>query len=520
MNYDELTIKQTHDALASRQLPKDLSQRRSFRAGEHWQSGDGYVGEKPLDNPAVMQAIEIGFMPDNIIVEVLDTHIDGILGREPSEFDYLNRAVVSDETRDAETQKILDAVTSWWDTHKPYMALREALSDALLGEHSVLRVFVPPGTFKQAQDGESVYTAADIAEALRDIYIRVEKPESAGVIFDAETATHLGIFLFKRDNADVAEVSYLDNTGATVWRTIAGDDKKQGSIIAKLLDFITQNNNDAPASVFPSLQLGGRLPIYEMTREPFITSIICQNQRALNLANTMMMRNINMAGSKERVFLNTEAPYVIEDVPDSSMPGGVRKVRKRVPYQTGSGVTNFMTGTEIKDERGKITGYADPNVQYTDPVPIDTFVGTRDHWYATILGQCKQRHTLISGDATASGRSREQARKEFESSLKRSKAVIDDAGRWMLETVLYLAAEMSGQAGKYLNLRAEFSAVVDTGNPSPEERAANLADVLAGLLSKETAMSRNGVIDTGAELERIAATATVLPVNQPPETNP
>jgi hypothetical protein len=55
-----------------------------------------------------------------------------------------------------------------------------------------------------------------------------------------------------------------------------------------------------------------------------------------------------------------------------------------------------------------------------------------------------------------------------------------------------------------LTLRADFNAIVEDGPVDATDREANRADVKVGLMSKETAMSRNGIEDTDAELERIS----------------
>lgn len=202
--------------------------------------------------------------------------------------------------------------------------------------------------------------------------------------------------------------------------------------------------------------------------------------------------------------MNAERPKERKLIKDSTEPSGYREEVKNVDYYVGSGGITNLTGLLVKDKDGNVIGRANPNISFRDPVPIDTFTGTRDQFYASILGQCQQRHALISGDATSSGKSRLQARAEFRGSLLDSKDVVDDAGRWLLETHLRLAAQICGRSQDFLQLRCDFNAVIEDGPVDPEERDANRSDVSAGLMSKETAMSRNGIEDTDAELERIS----------------
>ena len=110
---------------------------------------------------------------------------------------------------------------------------------------------------------------------------------------------------------------------------------------------------------------------------------------------------------------------------------------------------------------------------------------------------------MIAGDATASGRSREQARAEFERSLKRTKAVVDAAGRWELEVAVRLSAALSGQSERFINLRADFNTLIDAGEPDNEKRAIVIQLRDAGLISDETARNWIGVEDAFAEAERL-----------------
>lgn len=58
-----------------------------FDKGDHYQHSLGYIGAKPLPGTAgftqTMTQIQQGFVSENVIKEVVDRHISGILGREP-----------------------------------------------------------------------------------------------------------------------------------------------------------------------------------------------------------------------------------------------------------------------------------------------------------------------------------------------------------------------------------------------------------------------------------------------------
>jgi hypothetical protein len=75
----------------------------------------------------------------------------------------------------------------------------------------------------------------------------------------------------------------------------------------------------------------------------------------------------------------------------------------------------------------------------------------------------------------------------------------------LIETALSLAAIFMGQPGRYDSLRATFDSRLDTGPLEAAERSEILAEVAAGALSLETALSLLGHDDVDAELARIAA---------------
>ena len=101
------------------------------------------------------------------------------------------------------------------------------------------------------------------------------------------------------------------------------------------------------------------------------------------------------------------------------------------------------------------------------------------------------------------GASRIQARAEFEKALEQVAAKAADAYAWMIETFLAITSYMAGTPGKYDELRASVTPVINVGPLSAEEQAALIADRDAGLISTSTAMRRLGVRDVDAEQEQV-----------------
>lgn len=494
MGFETLTLEQISQALGKRGLDETaISEALDFYNGDHWRNGQGYIGQTPpkddRNRPEIMEQIRCGFVSENTVKEIVDRHTGGVLGREPA-WDYALRRALPDGTAPtADEQALMDeadaAMTSWWDARKPRQALVHAVRLALLAKRATLRIYVPRGLL----DDKGRLTRATLADALDAIRIHVPGVTEddvltitaltgSGIIRDPATEAECGVMTTKDAEQPIAETTFLTPEKQTVIRIIGGDGTQKLS---------------------QPFDLGGSLFMYELRREQLITPQVRQDQKALNLAVTKMLRNINVAGDAEITYLNAEPPMI--EVADASAPGGKRLVPGRLA--TGGGARVFAQGSAIRDEQGNIINRMNPAISYRPPVEIDTFVGTRGECYTMMLNQTHQTHALIAGDATASGISRVQARADFETDLALTKATVDDALRWMLETVLAFAACIIGKPGMFAQLRAEANTIVDSGPLSPEERAANRDDQQAGLLSKETTMSRNGVDDVTAEVGRI-----------------
>lgn len=516
----------------SRRAP-EIASNWLFYTGDHWQNGKGWIGAKPVSLRAANQTmlqIKEGFVSENVIKEVVDRHIGGLLGREPL-WGFVPNNTLSQSTQarrrrfsrlfnfvaetvdsllgrsvDARAQEADDALTVWWDSDlvKPKEKLKTALARCLTEDRVLLRFFVPRGLYGQSEPVpvQTIPNQANLTAALSILHVDVVSSDKGGVFIDSDTQRPFAIYLYEVDKSRCVELSYVNEVGQTILQVLS----------------------DKPDLVVEPIHydLQGRLWMHEVVRPALITEQIRAEQRSLNLTKTMMMRNVNLAGNLERTIINAEPPKRKIQVYDPSVASGYREETIDSEFLIGPGVTNALTGLFIKDQDGKIIGRANPNISYRDPVAIDTFVGTRRECREAILGQAQQLHIMISGDATVSGRSREQARGEYRASLQDSKDPFDGAGRWMLETGLRLAAEFCKRVEEFAQLRCVFDCRVEDGPVSPEERNANRSDVEAGLLSKETAMNRGGIEDTDAEKQKIAEEKAEAPAPQvlPPPTDP
>lgn len=481
-------------SLAKRALP-GLKENRAFYEGDHWQASTAWIGPRPavgeVGGAEVLSEIQRALISKNAIREVITRHAGAVIGQEPAWSFTLVRALADGEEPTPDEQALIDeaeaALTVLWDARRLHQDFQQAVAILLYAGRAALRLYVPSGLLNEA----GAVVAQTLPDALAVLYLDVPKPEQAGLVTDRATQRQTGVYAYTTDDGgDRVEVVSVDLTsGATLIQISGGE-----------------NDERAP------VQLGGRLTICELSRDPLITPQVRQQQMLLNLAKTMLARNVVLGGFLERIILNAQLPgEYVEDAVTK------KKTFVPSPLKTGAGTTNVLAGLPVSDASGRVTGYATPTVMYRDPVPVTTFNDTADAAYQGMLEEVHQLHAAIAGDATASGESRRQARADFEASLGATISEVEAAGRWLLETALAMAAAFANQPGRFDSLRATFTCRVDSGPISADEQKEARENVAAGLLSKETGMVRVGIDDVDAEKTKIAAESETA--NQAQQTN-
>lgn len=482
----------------------------SFYLGDHIQERSdfrGYIGERP---PAgenygeFMSRVKSAFVSRNCVKEFVDRHTNGGLGREPLWRFALKNVQKADAT---EAQKntiaaVEDALTEIWNDREFLLLLQKTVTTALLEEKCVVRPYVLP---KSRDARGNLIKAKTLSDALKMIRFEVVSADKAGVFEDEETFEDIGIYKFEdeKNKEKRAEITFVKN-GITYLRTV--DDRDLTGIkndLPTLGGYISEAETFG-AQTYNLGDLGGRLFLYEFRREPLISEQVRSLQKCLNLDLTMMMRNINLAGFRQKTITNAQKPTANTKTVDGA---GVATTEKReVPMRAGLLSVPFLNGLPIygKDAANNqiIVGYTNPNINIADPVAVDTFVSSLAVFYEAMLAEVYQLHVAIAGDAMASGKSRIEARAEFEKSLAKTKTALDALGRWLLEVSLRFAANLCGQK-EFLDLRCDFNSIIDAGTPDANERAQNIAEWQAGGISLQTMMSRNGIEDTDIELAKI-----------------
>ncbi len=491
--FDKFTLNRLRE-IVSGSIAEGYKENRLFVDGDHWQSGEGWVGPMPPDNVSgssnVRSEIEKGFLSKNVIREIKDRHTNGVLGRSPVWTFSAREQDADSSLKDSQEEAIAEAeqgFTIWWDKRNAHDKLKESLGNLLASGRAVARVYIPLGMGVDLGEGKvGVNVAQTLEQALNYIYLDIPDVEAATIYTDPLTKQELGVFIYKpidpetgkEKQSDAAELVYL-----------IPDEEDEPALTA------VQTLDSGANDVVP-LDIGGRLTMHEMRRPLFITEQIRAQQKALNLALSMVPRNVVTSGFLERVILNAEMPGEWEYKDGKPV--------KFIPaqYVTGAATTNALRGLAVEQPDGKRT-LTTPDIKWRDPSPVKPAVDAAQAIYLAMLEEAKQAHIILSGEALVSGKSREQARSDFDMSLNESKIPCEHQGQWLLETVLALAEMLMGQPGKYtLTLRATFQCHTFTGPVTWEERKQN-DDSIGKTISQQRAMEMNGILDVDSELARI-----------------
>lgn len=454
------------------------------RDGDMWQDGRAWVGPRPAGNEPgatlINEEIRRGLAAANLARELVERHVAGVLGREPT-WEVLLRRPDAATMTDATTLEGADAeaLVGWWDRLGLIALLRDALTRALCGETPVLRLLIPqpplgrPASLSDALDHIAVEVlASEVAREIRDDGAALRL---AVAVFDAESRTLAGM-LGLAPPRRVAEIVYLE-----------GD-----------LTVVRQDGLDVGEDAEPSrLPLGGRLTMHALDDVPtLLTPSQLGMQRQLTLTLSCMGRNTVTAGFVERVFLNARRPTDADGNP--------------LPYKAGAGMTNWVVG--IQDADGS---YTPPSLFTREPTPPASFTATADALVFHAHKEARQLHALLAGDASPSGESRRQAAADFVASLGPSARATERAIRWLLETAYALALALRGQAISP-ETRAAVQMTLSAGVATVEEIKEAREGVGAGLLARARYQAAAGVDDPDAEDQAIDGEQEPEPVAPQP----
>lgn len=451
--------------------------------GDHWQEGEGW--ESVLPDPQSTshekyerekQRIEDAFTSKNVIREVVERHLGGVIGQPPSV--QYNREADEDEADEEEADEV---AASMFGVGRFIKLLRKAGRHPLLGEPGYIRVYPNERAFDP--ETQEVRTDLSFESALDLLDVKACKPTYT---YCTRVNGYKVAAYWRTWDSDkrVVEVSYFDENGDTIITLIEAERSDGGDW-------------ERTINVSDPIDLGGHLHVHEVTRGSLITEQVRQQQHTVNKAATMADTNLDYGGFLERIFLNAQRP--VKRVENAQ--GQDEFVD--APYQAGAGQTAFITGVVTEDNEGN-QKVATPKVKFREPIPVNTFDDTKQMAYEDILGEVDQRHVLMSGDATASAFSRIAAREEFVGSLRPTRRALSQAGDWIGQVTPRFADDLAG-ASRMDNVRVNVQLHLDRGVRTPQEIKTLSSLVEKEQLSLQTMLDLVGVTDSARELERISA---------------
>lgn len=522
----------------------ELATRQAFVKGDHWQQGRQWTGPRPkitaaLSDPdkvkisEVMQEIERAFIQRNLVKEACGRHRNGVVGRDIQWTLTTKRPLKPDEEPTAEETALIEeadaALIEWWDRSSARAELRKAVFDLMWAgtdeslASSMLRMFIPK---RAINDAGEVPTATTLTDALKAIDVNHTDPLSSGTIRDSDGLIVAAFNTYEdADEQTVDELTLLERdvdsvllAALTEANAIPPGFNEKGERALVII-------RDGAVMRTVLYDLDGRLPIFELERETLITDAALDQQNLVNLAYTMAGRNVVQGGFLERIITNAQVPGSwVNSAGERVAPNAPGATFQAGTFQVGAGTTNVLAGIPIRDDQGRVTRYTTPSVTYRDPVPVTTFLDTKDMGKEGFLEEVQQVHQLIASDATASGRSRQQAAEDFASSLSNTAEPVERVGREMLETILRWGGVLQNKADAYASLRVTVTPRISAMQPNSTDKRDAISLKDADILSDQTAMTLAGIDDPDAEMalkdaerERQSARENVTPGAVPPD---
>lgn len=446
----------------------------AFYAGDTFAYWNGPAPQPDEDDYGrVMDLLERVHVNANLVAECIDTWRDALVGNDPDW--YLTRNGERPEGEDAGIAKAEQLLQSWWEWQRSLASrqrrqapITEAVAQMLTTDpdatgigSAYLRVYSPL-RYRDAK--------LPPEESYRKIGLQLCPPGSVEVERDDDNL----IWQFKYK-----------------WSTPNGGSRTETH---ELLESGLTRSTYADGSV-AEYDLGGLLPIVEMSGPCLITQSIRSLQLALNTTLTMCGQNVSLAGFVERVILNAQMPGEWED-----RGGREVFVPSTEAVQFGPGRAPFLVGVPVGDPANP-SGYTTPSISYRDPSPVVTFTDSFDLLRTAFYQAMGLGHLLSAGDGSLSGVSRIHIKDNWITRLGLYRPIVETAIADIFRIVLLQLQGMKAVDAK--NLEPVVELRLNIGRPLPEEQTAVIANYNAGLISRTRAMSGVGVEDPDAELELI-----------------
>lgn len=486
-----------HSALASREVNAEYAAfLRGTRDGAFGKDGRWWLGprlSKASDAYDVtLEKIKAAFLVQNILGTVQRNHVDAVIGHEPDWEIFKGKAVMAAET---------EALANWYAQMNVQRILYSAgetvlySGDDLRETSSILRLIVP----RRAVGLDGRVSFPDLDNALMRGVRLTHPPTSQAGVLKEDGDTIAGYYAYREhisetDTRDVLELTALDTEFAYQgWSSIYAQ-RPVGNTVVQLRTGADYNEIVSEVS-YP---LGGYLTIYEMSRPPLINEDVMLQQAGLNTQWTYLLRHTSASAFLERVILNGLPPGTWVDKDGKPGPySDTHHTYKPDKLEVGPGTTNFYSGMPTEN------GVANASIAWREPSSSQPILENIAAHREAIYAATNQQHLLISGDATATGVARQQARQGFENSLKPTVAALKAGLTWAFEASLRLAGYFVAGREIYSDTRANVRIEPKAAEPTPDEIRLDMELQKAGAISIAELMRRAGIDDSEAMMAQI-----------------
>ena len=507
-----------------------------YYEGDWWNNGQGYIGPIPSkdneDRSSIIKTIRESFVSRNVLKEVLDRAVDGLLSKSPDwkiysrqdlinstinaqkrreqiqqRLDMTNRAIdnilngdVIDSTSEDITEEKVDPrlaeaeviINLLWEEAGIGEFLKNVITEELNTSKGAARYYIPYKFIEKGFDDKKT----EFVDVIK--YVKLEKLDNAQLSVSEDEGDKLSVakieindlFEDRVISKENIEISFTDDDDKTYLAILddtvvkKGKRRKSKKKVLETIDEIIENLEQY-GEVSDPISLDGNLFHYEFNGEPLTTEQLIQNNKALNLALSLGVNVLVEGGFPEMATTNVEF--------------GNDETIKRGPRT----LNNFI-GQQSVTAEGEIQ-FQDPGVFFKDPTTLKSFIEGESLYYRQCLSEGKQLFVLISADALASGESRIQARQDFLKKIQRYKPGLDRFGSWVLTTGLHLVAALAGKDGHFEGLQVAFDSKIYAGELSADEKNVVISQYEKGLISRESAVVLLGTEDPIIEIDMIRA---------------
>ena len=539
---------------SARRKPSIYSSAKNMYNGDLWDRGRGYIGPLP-ENGSTEGADIIGnirrrWVGRNVIQEVVDRAVDGILSRSPSWTIYntknlIARSIAEAKKRDELKQRLeltnisIDSLIQLDPTktqlpgstepNKPILdneqtdnneseedqkiaeaeiILSEAWSLLKIGERFkqsfTERMVVGQGKLRyhvtKAYDKFQPNLETSFIDVLKFIKLEFVENFDCKIIDDDGDKLAITRIQAENKNKETVEVCFVDDDGLTYLASYNQKTAAIGNTILSPAEDLDSENQQEVSEIIKKVKnsgavlstgfnLAGQLMVDEISGGEFVSESLIQQNRGLNLALSLAANVLVEAGFPELILTNV-------NLDDPNNPG------QKLIVKRGNHVTNNFIGEQSIDKDGAVQ-FEKPGVFFKEPSKVDSFKEGADLFYNQSLAETKQSFVAGNKESIISGESRIQARQDFLKKEQRYKPDMDTHGKWGLTTLLHLVAELAGRPGYFRDYTIVFDTKVYAGELSADEKNVVVTQYEKGLIDRESAMVLLGIEDPLLVIDQI-----------------